>query len=59
MTTDAGQVTDGDITIDSNHETAEQISAAFETDDTPVADAAPAALNVAHTQGLWPCHGVY
>jgi len=42
MTTDAGQVTDGDITIDSNHETAEQISAAFETDDTPVADAAPA-----------------
>ena len=42
MQTDAGQVTDGDITIDSNHETAEQISAAFETDDTPVADAAPA-----------------
>jgi hypothetical protein len=42
MTTDAGQVTDGDITIDSNHETAEQISAAFETDDTPVANAAPA-----------------
>ena len=42
MTTDAGQVTDGDITIESNHETAEQISAAFETDDTPVADAAPA-----------------
>jgi len=42
MTTDAGQVTDGDITIDSNHETAEQISAAFDTDDAPVADAAPA-----------------
>ena len=42
MTTDAGQVTDGDITIDSNHETAEQISAAFDTDDAPVAESAPA-----------------
>ena len=42
MTTDAGQVTDGDITIDSNHETAEQISAAFDTDDAPVAETAPA-----------------
>lgn len=38
MTTDAGQVTDGDITIDSNHETAEQISAAFDADDAPVAE---------------------
>lgn len=42
MTTDAGQVTDGNITIDSNHETAEQISAAFDTDDAPVAETAPA-----------------
>jgi chemotaxis protein histidine kinase CheA len=30
MKTDAGQVTDGDITIDSNHETADQISIAFQ-----------------------------
>ena len=38
MDTEAGQVTDGDITIDSNHETVEQIETAFQ-DDPPVADA--------------------
>ena len=37
MTTDAGQVTDGDITIDSNHETVDQIQSAF-ADDPPAAD---------------------
>jgi hypothetical protein len=36
MNTDAGQVTDGDITIDSNHETAEQIQTAFADDPPPV-----------------------
>jgi len=36
MNTDAGQVTDGDITIDSNHETAEQIQTAFADDPLPV-----------------------
>jgi len=34
MNPDAGQVTDGDITIDSNHETVEQIESAF-LGDTP------------------------
>ena len=41
MDTDAGQVTDGDITIDSNHETVEQIETAFQ-DDPPVQDASDA-----------------
>tara|TARA_R110000744_G_scaffold97517_1_gene188443 strand:+ start:959 stop:1870 length:912 start_codon:yes stop_codon:yes gene_type:complete len=41
MDTEAGQVTDGDITIDSNHETPEQIQAAFE--DDPVASTDPVA----------------
>ena len=35
MNPDAGQVTDGDITIDSNHETTEQISIAFQDDPPP------------------------
>jgi chemotaxis protein histidine kinase CheA len=35
MNTDAGQVTDGDITIDSNHETTEQIAIAFQDDPLP------------------------
>ena len=35
MTTDAGQVTDGDITIDSNHETVDQIQSAFADDPIP------------------------
>ena len=35
MATDAGQVTDGDITIDSNHETVEQIESAFQDDPPP------------------------
>ena len=35
MNTDAGNVTDGDITIDSNHETAEQIESAFDNDPIP------------------------
>jgi len=39
MNTDAGQVTDGDITIDSNHETSEQISIAFQDDPPPPEDA--------------------
>ena len=53
MATDAGQVTDGDITIDSNHETTEQIAIAFQDDSPPseganavspqTADAAPVA----------------
>ena len=34
MDTDAGQVTEGDITIDSNHETADQIQLAFVDDST-------------------------
>ena len=34
MDTDAGQATDGDITIDSNHETTEQIQASFEEEPT-------------------------
>ena len=41
MNPDAGQVTDGDITIDSNHETPDQIAVAFQ-DDTPRAEDAPA-----------------
>jgi hypothetical protein len=36
MDTDAGQVTNGDITIDSNHETTEQIQLAFADDATDV-----------------------
>jgi hypothetical protein len=36
MNTDAGQVTDGDITIDSNHETTDQIAVAFQDDPPPV-----------------------
>ncbi len=41
MTTEPGQVTEGDITIDSNHESEEQIAVAFQ-DDTPPAEDAPA-----------------
>ena len=37
MTTEPGQVTEGDITIDSNHESADQIAVAFQ-DDTPPAE---------------------
>ena len=37
MTTDAGQVTDGDITIDSNHETVDQIQSAFGLDERATA----------------------
>jgi len=40
MNTDAGQVTDGDITIDSNHETTEQIAIAFQDDPLPTEDTA-------------------
>jgi hypothetical protein len=40
MDTDAGQVTDGDITIDSNHETADQIQAAFADDPLPIEESA-------------------
>ena len=35
MNTDAGQVTQGDITIDSNHETVDQIELAFAETDAP------------------------
>ena len=35
MNPDAGQVTDGDITIDSNHETTDQIAVAFQDDPPP------------------------
>ena len=42
MNTDAGQVTDGDITIDSNHETEEQISIAFQDDPPPPSEDTPA-----------------
>jgi|TARA_R110000824_G_scaffold312071_1_gene499198 hypothetical protein len=41
MDTDAGQVTDGDITIDSNHETVEQIQAAIVDDAPDVVEASP------------------
>jgi len=41
MNPDAGQVTDGDITIDSNHETADQIAIAFQDDPPPPEDAPP------------------
>jgi chemotaxis protein histidine kinase CheA len=41
MNSDAGQVTDGDITIDSNHETTDQIAVAFQ-DDPPPSEDAPA-----------------
>ena len=56
MDTEAGQVTDGDITIDSNHETVEQIETAFQ-DDSPVSDApdAPDAVEaVAAVEGDVP-----
>ena len=39
MDTEPGQVTDGDITIDSNHETVEQIETAFQDDPPPAVDA--------------------
>jgi hypothetical protein len=42
MNPDAGQVTDGDITIDSNHETTDQISVAFQDDPPPPSEDAPA-----------------
>ena len=42
MATDAGQVTDGDITIDSNHETVEQIESAFLSDTPENAEDTPA-----------------
>ena len=42
MNPDAGQVTDGDITIDSNHETPDQISIAFQDDPPPPSEDAPA-----------------
>ena len=41
MTTEPGQVTEGDITIDSNHESADEIAVAFQ-DDAPPAEDAPA-----------------
>ena len=40
MKTDAGQVTDGDITIDSNHETPDQIAIAFQDDPPTTEDTA-------------------
>ena len=49
MNTDAGQVTDGDITIDSNHETAEQIQTAFADDPLPVDAAAPEDVSASNT----------
>ena len=42
MDTDAGQVTDGDITVESNHETVEQIQAALSDEAPAVAETAPA-----------------
>ena len=42
MNPDAGQVTDGDITIDSNHETVEQIESAFLGDTPENGEEAPA-----------------
>ena len=42
MNPDAGQVTDGDITIDSNHETADQISIAFQDPPALPPEDAPA-----------------
>ena len=39
MTTEPGQVTEGDITIDSNHESADQIAVAFQDDTPPDEDA--------------------
>jgi chemotaxis protein histidine kinase CheA len=42
MNPEAGQVTDGDITIDSNHETPDQISIAFQDDPPPPSEDAPA-----------------
>ena len=51
MDTDAGQVTDGDITIDSNHETADQIQLAFADDATnapsDAEEASPEAIDTA------------
>ena len=58
MNTDAGQVTDGDITIDSNHETAEQIQTAFADDPLPVeagaTDDAPSVEASADVPGVAP-----
>jgi len=45
MTTDAGQVTDGDITIDSNHETVDQIQSAFADDPIPESSQAAASAD--------------
>jgi len=42
MTTEPGTVTDGDITIDSNHESADQIAVAFQDDTPPPTEDAPA-----------------
>ena len=42
MTTEPGTVTEGDITIDSNHESADQIAVAFQDDPPPPTEDAPA-----------------
>ena len=51
MDTNAGQATDGDITIDSNHETVDQIQLAFADDPVPAdentEDAAPDPIETA------------
>jgi len=51
MVPDAGQVTDGDITIDSNHETADQIAIAFQDDPPPPSEDAPAVEPVEAAEG--------
>ena len=56
MDTEAGQVTDGDITIDSNHETVEQIETAFQ-DDSPVSDAPDAVEAAAPVEPVAPVEG--
>ena len=45
MATDAGQVTDGDITIDSNHETSDQIAVAFQDDPPPTENTASVSVD--------------
>jgi hypothetical protein len=58
MDTDAGQVTDGDITIDSNHETVDQIQLAFADDSTNVpsdaGEASPEAIETAAPDDIAP-----
>jgi chemotaxis protein histidine kinase CheA len=51
MVPDAGQVTDGDITIDSNHETADQIAIAFQDDPPPPSEDTPAVEPVEAAEG--------